>query len=406
MLVRLTCYSPSVIKSDGIIEGVEKSVAKLGYSPQLDGLRALAFFLVFSNHLKPLPEVGPIISPFWGFLQSLMGWGWMGVQIFFVLSGFLITSLLLQERADKSRIDLPAFFIKRALRIWPLYYLMILINFLILPLVLSHGSLGFGGPVWSAMCQTYLLPFLGFVGNFWMPTHDGVKLPLSLVILWSVCVEEQFYVFWGFTLARFKTFRALGLLLVGILTAAVLIRAGLYYLSRDNGAFYFHTLAQMDTLAVGAVIALLRHWGQLPAAAISRHGVLFFGLPVAYYAFLASAVPNVGTNHPSQILVFTGNAVFSGCLLLSLLYWRPASRWFSLPFFVLIGRHTYAMYLTHLFAFILAESWLGGRFHLLGDVGHWLLHTVLAALLTALFAFLSWHAMEKWFQRLRQSFIR
>lgn len=400
MLAQVTCY-----QSSAIIEGVEKSVAKFGYYPQLDGLRALAFFLVFSNHLKPLPDVSPIISPAWVFLQSLMGWGWMGVQIFFVLSGFLITSLLLQERADKSRIDLPAFFIRRSLRIWPLYYFMILINFLILPLVLSHGSLGFGGPVWSAMCQTYLLPFLGFVGNFWLPEHHGVKLPLSLVVLWSVCVEEQFYLVWGFTLDRFKTFRALGLLLVVILMTAAVIRAGLYFLSRDNGAFYFQTLAQMDTLAVGAIIALLRHLGQLPAATISRAGGLFFWLPVAYYSFLALAVPNVGANHPSQIFVFTGNAVFSGCLLLSLLYWRPASRLFSLPLFVLIGRHTYAMYLTHLFAFILAESILGGRFHFLGDVGHWLLHTLLAVLLTALFAFLSWHGLEKWFQRLRKSFV-
>jgi peptidoglycan/LPS O-acetylase OafA/YrhL len=389
-----------------IIETVEKSVAKFGYYPQLDGLRALAFLLVFSNHLKPFPLAGESHSPVWVFLQSLMGWGWLGVQIFFTLSGFLITALLLQERSGSAKIDLPAFFIRRALRIWPLYYFMILINFLILPLVFSHGSLGFGGPVWSAMCQTYLLPFLGFVGNFWMPEHHGVKLPLSLVILWSVCVEEQFYLIGGFTLARFKTFRALGQLLVLIVILAAFIRAGLYFLSRDNGAFYFHTLAQMDTLAVGAIIALLRHLGKLPEALMSRYGAILFCLPVIYYAFLALAVPNVGVNHPSQILVFTGNAFFSGCFLLSLLYWRPASRWFSLPWLANLGRSTYAMYLTHLFAVVAAESLLANRLAGLGALGGWLAHALTALLLTVLFAFISWHGIEKWFQRLRTSFVR
>lgn len=388
------------------MKDVEKSVAKFGYCPQLDGLRALAFFLVFANHLKPLPTAGLFPAPVWAFVQSFMGWGWLGVQIFFMLSGFLITSLLLQERANKAQVDLPAFFIRRALRIWPLYYFILLINFLILPLLLSHGSLGFGGPLWTAMCQTYLLPFLVFMGNFFMPEHQGVKLPLSLVVMWSVCVEEQFYVVWGFVLTRFKQFRALGLLLVLLIIFAALIRAGLYYLARDNGAFYFHTLAQMDTLAVGAIIALLMHLGKLPVTNLSRFGAVLFCLPVLYYSLLALAVANVGANHPSQIFIFSGNAIFSGCFLLSLLYWQPAARLFSLPLLAIAGRYTYAMYLTHLFAFLAVGSILPQKLSGLGAFGNWLLYTLLALLLTGLFAFLCWHGIEKCFHRLRQSFVR
>lgn len=388
------------------MNNVEKRVTQFGYYPQLDGLRALAFLLVFANHLKPLPIAGLWPAPAWVFLQALLGWGWLGVQIFFMLSGFLITSLLLKERADNARIDLPAFFIRRALRIWPLYYFILLVNFLILPLVLKHGALGLGGPLWAAMCQTYLLPFMAFVGNFLMPEVGGVKLPLSLMVMWSVCVEEQFYVAWGGVLARFKQFRELGWLLAIILIAAPLVRVGLYYLARDNGSFYFHTLAQMDTLAVGAGIALLRHLGYLPAALLSRYGLLLFALPLLYYAGLAGFILNVGANHPSQIVIFSGNALFSGCLLLALLYWPPAARLFSLPLFVTAGRYTYGMYLTHLFAFLAVESLLPPQLSGLGSLGNWLLHAATALLLTGLFAFLCWHGVEKWFQRLRKSFVR
>ena len=113
--------------------------------------------------------------------------GGYGVQLFFILSGYLITTLLLREEARYGRIALRAFWIRRILRIWPLYYLLILIGFFVLP-----GLDGqFGTTDYRDLLGMHLLPFLGFVGNWSMalikPAPDWIS------VLWSVCVEEQFY---------------------------------------------------------------------------------------------------------------------------------------------------------------------------------------------------------------------
>src|SRR5262249_30263700 len=113
--------------------------------------------------------------------------GGYGVQLFFILSGYLITALLLREEARYGRIALRAFWIRRILRIWPLYYLVVLIGFFLLPGL--DGQLGTSGH--RALLQAHLLPFLGFVGNWSMALIRPA--PDWLSVLWSVCVEEQFY---------------------------------------------------------------------------------------------------------------------------------------------------------------------------------------------------------------------
>ena len=106
---------------------MEKLQTQSKYWNQLDGLRAIAFLAVFFYHLGPPPNVqGFVIAC----LARVFSWGWAGVDLFFVLSGFLVTSLLLQERCKYGRIAFKLFFVRRALRIWPLYYLSLFIGFL------------------------------------------------------------------------------------------------------------------------------------------------------------------------------------------------------------------------------------------------------------------------------------
>src|SRR5437868_2879263 len=97
------------------------------YYPSLDGLRFFAFLLVFLHHsLLDWTSPNPLIN---FFLIAIEKNGWLGVDLFFVLSGFLITTLLLKERSDNGNYSLKNFWIRRALRIWPLYYLALIFGF-------------------------------------------------------------------------------------------------------------------------------------------------------------------------------------------------------------------------------------------------------------------------------------
>ena len=156
------------------------------YFPELDGLRFVAFLMVYLFH-------GGVPS---GVLKQVIGTaatdvfrenGGYGVQLFFILSGYLITTLLLREEARYGRIALGAFWIRRILRIWPLYYLIVLIGFFVIPGI--DGQLGTTG--FREMLKIHLLPFLAFLGNWSMALVRPAADWLS--VLWSVCVEEQFY---------------------------------------------------------------------------------------------------------------------------------------------------------------------------------------------------------------------
>ncbi len=184
------------------------------YYPGLDGLRAFAIAMVYAFHDHDLDLLGyltawvevplalavdPLVEALG--LPSVSLWarvlphrlfrsnGWAGVQVFFVLSGFLITTLLLRERGRFGRVDLRAFWVRRALRIWPLYYLVVAIGFGIYPWL---GS-GTTPTAWRASYGGQLPAFLGFLGNWSMIQRGQMPDPIS--VLWSVCVEEQFYLF-------------------------------------------------------------------------------------------------------------------------------------------------------------------------------------------------------------------
>ena len=175
-----------------------EKTTKQSYWPELDGLRAVAILLVFLHHCPPFrPEGRATIQ--WAIYQ-LSHWGWMGVDLFFVLSGFLITYLLLKERSQFKSISLPLFYARRALRIWPLYFLA-LAGAALYPLVFHGWDFGY-----AHFLQAIILPMLFFVGNYAImlggaditsfanSAHLHRQILTSLITpFWSISVEEQFY---------------------------------------------------------------------------------------------------------------------------------------------------------------------------------------------------------------------
>jgi peptidoglycan/LPS O-acetylase OafA/YrhL len=223
------------------------------YFPELDGMRFIAFLLVYLFHEGVPPSVlAQIVGS--KVANALRSNGGYGVQLFFILSGYLITTLLLREETRYGRIALRAFWIRRTLRIWPLYYLIVFIGFF----VLLPAESSFRSPHFSSTVKTHFLPFLLFLGNWSM----ALNLPIesdALSVLWSVCVEEQFYLIVPLLIAlvvpRYR------LMLVGILMAgSIAVRWACASRWGSELLIVFNTFAQFDTLLSGVMLALVMGW--------------------------------------------------------------------------------------------------------------------------------------------------
>ncbi len=222
------------------------------YFPELDGLRFVAFLMVFLFHGGvPWPVLRPLVGK--TLTDVFRDNGGYGVQLFFILSGYLITALLLREEARYGRIAIRAFWIRRILRIWPLYYLVVVIGFFLLP--------GLEGQLWTTgyreTLRIHLLPFLAFLGNWSMALIRPAADWLS--VLWSVCVEEQFYLivplFIALIAPRFRR-----PIVVGLIFGSIGVRWWCAVRYQSQMMIVYNTFAQFDTLLSGVLLALVMGW--------------------------------------------------------------------------------------------------------------------------------------------------
>ena len=205
---------------------------KLIHFKSLDTLRFIAFFLVFWQHgfsnsvnLNFLNE-GDL-------LEQIKNTGVLGVHIFFVLSGFLITFLLFKEQQTNGKINLWYFYVRRILRIWPLYYLILILGFFVLPSLNSAYE----------YCPNFLLDFI-FLNNFHTPTCNTP----STSMLWSIAIEEQFYLFWPLIIIVTNYNKKL---ILYFSTTVFLISAIYSYLNPID--YYFSTLGNLNYLMAGCI---------------------------------------------------------------------------------------------------------------------------------------------------------
>ena len=216
------------------------------FFPNLDGLRFIAFFAVFFHHSLIVNCFNSDKGSFTHrFVAGMKENGALGVNLFFVLSGFLITYLLLSEKNKFARINIPNFYLRRTLRIWPLYFLMVFTGFVLFPLI--KKMLG-GIPDETHSPGFYFL----FISNF-EQIRKGLADSSILNVLWSVGVEEQFYILWPVVLFLVPVRHMLKIfaLLIGI---TIVFR----WMNKDNpGLIYFHTLSIFSDMVVGGISAWL-----------------------------------------------------------------------------------------------------------------------------------------------------
>lgn len=250
------------------------------FFPNLDGLRFFAFFLVYLQHgfggAVALNENHNFFLV--AVKNAVFASGWAGVSFFFVLSGFLITYLILTEISLTGKIDVGAFYVRRVLRIWPLYYLVLLFAFVMYPVGKSLISL-----------STYIeagnpLYYIFFLSNFDVINLGQGHGAMSTNITWSVAIEEQFYLCWPllfFILPR-RSYKY---------TFILIILGSAFFRFRhidDGMILYFHSLSVISDMAVGGLCAYCakssqnfrQFWFNLPRWAISILYCLGFGLMI------------------------------------------------------------------------------------------------------------------------------
>lgn len=176
-------------------------------------------------------------------LHNIIKNGMFGVEIFFLISGFLITYILLKEKESTGRINIKNFFIRRGLRIWPLYFLIVGIS----PLLVS----------WLHKPAPDYLSTIFFFNNFHTIATGNWEFPFAH--FWSICIEEHFYLVWPFIIAFIPKKHLLSVFWT-VIIISIFVRFG-FSLDPAKGFYhlYLHTLSKMDILAIGAMGAYLYH---------------------------------------------------------------------------------------------------------------------------------------------------
>lgn len=306
------------------------------YIPELQGLRGLAILAVVIYHCHPR-LVGTWLYP-----ASL--WGWAGVSMFFALSGFLITSNLLVTR------DKPHYFhnfhARRALRIWPLYILLLVVVYLNAPWFIGPGVI-------DAIKAAPWLAYLFLVQNLFHLT-----LPPAIGPTWALCIEEQYYFLWA-PLVRFL--RRPWMLACALISA--LVAAPMFRMNHFAWITPTHTLTHLDGLAWGSLMALGLH--TLP---IARRVWLWIGLAAIPLGFLAAATVAGGTAFLDSALAvgFAGSVLASIASTGARNPGNAVLRRGPLAFF---GQISYGLYMTHIVVFIYF-GWFDARMDRYGIPGN------------------------------------
>ena len=366
-----------------------------GYIPALDGLRGAAVALVIACHLAPFaaaPE-GTLGSA----AASVFYFGWVGVDLFFVLSGFLITGILFDNRGRAGYFS--AFYGRRLVRIFPLYYVTLA--------VIAGGAVMFASPSsatayadtlpWHA---TYLTNVRIALAGAWssVPFHTGH--------FWSLAVEEQFYLVWPAIIAFAPRLlgasdarQALLAVCLAVIALSIVIRIALVGQAHPLAAYALFP-ARMDALAIGGVAALWVRSPHGPAQALRWSGPVLWtcGLGLAAIAIASAGLESY--IHPLQQTVgYTLWALLFGALLIRVIY-SPRGRMarcFQASPLMATGKISYGLYVVHFPVIYLLTS-LGGA--------SWSFLPFAAATIALSFALalLSWQLIERPLLRLKRHF--
>jgi peptidoglycan/LPS O-acetylase OafA/YrhL len=364
-----------------------------GYQPELDAVRLLAFLLVFFLHGLPASDINSAATgtlsqhwPPWHFIYVLTASFASGMCLFFALSAYLITGLLLAERSTTGAISIRKFYIRRILRIWPLHLLGISIG--IAFALLRHDHAGAMGFVW----------FVLLAGNIYCGMYGWILNPMTP--LWSISLEEQFYLIWPFTM-RFLSRVKMALAAVVMIAAS---NIQLWYFgehhARIGTTIWTSTLVQFEMFAVGILLAVVRRPEpkRYPLAGLCL-------ILMAPFLWFSACVP-FGALNAGVLYARSGPTLMAGYAAIALgcvavIWGATLIGPKSIPARVsALGKISYGLYVYHILV-ITSLQFLFKRAHLPHSP---LLVPVLSLPIVILLAWLSYRYFESPFLRLKRHF--
>jgi peptidoglycan/LPS O-acetylase OafA/YrhL/lysophospholipase L1-like esterase len=311
---------------------------RMGYQPALDGLRALSVLAVILYHAG---------------IHWIPG-GFIGVEVFFVVSGFLITSLMIDEQHVSGKVSLKQFWVRRARRLLPALFTMLITSLVAVTFFAKDSAPDFRQDV---------LPALGYFSNWWQiyfvdtPYFAANSLPM-LRHLWSLAVEEQWYVLWpiafGFVLGNKRIPRWISAVVIGLLAAGAMVGTALAFTVDDEtriNFLYLSTITRSSGLLLGAALACVWHpWKKAVVRfAKVRSGfadVLALGA-LATLGYISAVI------HVADEQLYKGGlaaATIASAVIIAVVVRSGKSlvkRALSFPLLVEIGRRSYGLYLWH-----------------------------------------------------------
>jgi peptidoglycan/LPS O-acetylase OafA/YrhL len=383
--------------------------SRIGQTPELgslkrlaclDGLRGIAILLVMLVHFGRGTHTNPVAH----LLFKAAGAGWVGVDLFFVLSGFLITRILLSTRGN------PRYFVdfygRRVLRIFPLYYGVLTVALVLAPLIVG-GNLPLEHPsqawLWSYTSNVY--PALR--GEwFVMPNLLG----LNLGHFWSLAVEEQFYLIWPFLVWRLSP-QKLMWLCGALAITSISLRLWFVADGLSPNAIYCFTPFRMDGLVTGAWIAVASFRGARWERATPRAAALASVCLATLVGSMLATSDTFWTNRLMQTFGYSLLAILFGAAIVLAIAAPPTSlrrRLLESGFLAFFGKYSYGLYVFHglLWPILIdgalsIDPWTAGLHSYLARI---LLRGLAASAISVGIAYASWHLFERPFLKLKRHF--
>jgi peptidoglycan/LPS O-acetylase OafA/YrhL len=366
--------------------------------PALDGIRGIAILLVLLHHLAFYGGIRPTITVdtvFYAVAQA----GWCGVDLFFVLSGFLITGILYDAKPAEHYFS--NFYMRRVLRIFPLYYGTLIVFFWVLPnfvLLNEKFQALIQGQGWY---WSYLVNWqIGFKG--WPPYY-------AISHFWSLAIEEQFYLVWPLIVFFFSR-RQLLMICVAVIAGSFVVRVGLRLADYPIAA-YVLTPARMDTLAIGALLALIAR-GPDGLSKLSRWAgpvaLVTGGAITAYFVAKRSLDADTAFMQTAGYPLLA--AFFGAILVVGVTAQRQTATatFFAHPALVFFGRYSYALYVFHhpIIFYVRQHGFRVSNLPAIfgSQLPGQLLYSVVVGGVTVILALLSWYLYESRFLKLKRFF--
>jgi peptidoglycan/LPS O-acetylase OafA/YrhL len=378
------------------LSGPQDAGAARFYLPELDLIRFLACTAIFLQHAfqrtpaHEFPEFHPDLI---GRIVAILGWsGGYSVDLFFMLSAFLITQLLMREQDATGRLDLRRFYMRRILRVWPLYF-----GFLAIMVVAGIWSKTFRIPPRFLILTALLSANIANGLWGWTPTF-------AISHLWTISVEEHFYLFWPLIVRRCRA-RGLVKVALAMLAISFTARTICWMVNAPGSVVWTNTLTRLDPLAVGIILAVWMRKNPFRPRAGLRLPLLLLGLATM---LTVSAWCDPFWSPNSTLTIFFGYpAIALGCVPIILAFsGLPLNQDHLLPRAgIYLGRISYGLYIWQMTGLELAIQALNRPLPFAPD---WVYSsrftTMLAFGLTIAMAATSYHLLERPFLRLKTRF--